>query len=137
MAGDKIGVQMSEEHVFDVETVLGGKSNVLVDVALRVDDGRDSCGFVTNQVGSMRQTRQIKLLEDHRASIIEPAALLSAFSPPAMAPMMKKGSVPDAMAAGKGASGDSRETSSEQAKKRKKARRSFVTWSRMVPHNIG
>src|SRR5713101_921585 len=38
--------------------------------------------------------------------------------PPAMAPMMKNGSAPDATFSGSGASGDSRDRSSSQAKKR-------------------
>ena len=37
VAGDEIGVQMREEHVLDLQAVLGGKGDVLVSVALRVD----------------------------------------------------------------------------------------------------
>src|SRR5439155_14695320 len=57
--------------------------------------------------------------------------------PPAMAPMMKKGSFPDATASGSGASGDSRDRSSSQAKNRSIGRRCPVTWSRIVPRSMG
>ena len=40
MAGDKIGVQMRQDYVLDFERVLGGECDVLVYVALRVNDGR-------------------------------------------------------------------------------------------------
>ena len=57
--------------------------------------------------------------------------------PPAMAPTMSKGSAPVATAAGSGASGDSWDRSCSQAKNRTNARRRCVTWSRIVPRNIG
>ena len=43
MPGDKIGVEMRQEYVLDLERVLGGKRNVLVGVALRVNDGCRAC----------------------------------------------------------------------------------------------
>ena len=67
MPGDKIGVEMRQEYVLDLERVFGGKRNVLVGVALRVNDGRRACRLVSNHVGSVRQARQIELLEDHAA----------------------------------------------------------------------
>src|SRR5262245_19301283 len=57
--------------------------------------------------------------------------------PPAIAPTTKKGSDPATTAAGSGASGDSWERSSLQAKNRRNARRFWVTWSRIVPRSIG
>ncbi len=65
MPGDEIGVKMRQENVLDLELVLGGKGNVLVGVALRVNNGRRACRFVSNHVGSVRQARQVELLEDH------------------------------------------------------------------------
>ena len=47
--------------------------------------------------------------------------------PPAMAPMMRSGSFPDATASGSGVSGGSCDRSSSQAKKRKNGRRCCVT----------
>ena len=67
MPGDEIGVEMRQEYVLDLERVLGGKGNVLVRVALRVNDGCRACLLVSNDVGSVRQARQIELLEDHCA----------------------------------------------------------------------
>jgi hypothetical protein len=55
MPGDKIGVEMSQEYVLDLERVLSGKGNVLIDVPLRVNDGCRACLLVSNQVRSVRQ----------------------------------------------------------------------------------
>src|ERR1017187_758697 len=65
MPGDKIGVEVRREYVLDLERVLGGKGNVLVRVPLRVNDGSRACRLVSNNVGSVRQARQIELLENH------------------------------------------------------------------------
>jgi hypothetical protein len=67
MPGDKIRMKVRQDHVLDLERVLGGKRNVLVGVSLRVNDGRCPPGLVPNQVGSVRQARQIELFEDHAA----------------------------------------------------------------------
>jgi hypothetical protein len=67
MPGDKIGMKMRQEYVLDRESVLGGKRYVLVYVALRVNNGSRARRLVSNHVGSVRQARQIELLEDHRA----------------------------------------------------------------------
>jgi response regulator RpfG family c-di-GMP phosphodiesterase len=47
--------------------------------------------------------------------------------PPAIAPMIRNGSAPEATSLGKGASGDSWDQSSAQTKNRKNGRRSWVT----------
>jgi hypothetical protein len=47
--------------------MLRGKRNVLVRVPLRINNSRRTCRFVPDQVGSMSQAPQIKLLEDHDA----------------------------------------------------------------------
>ena len=57
--------------------------------------------------------------------------------PPAIAPMMIKGSAPDATASGSRASGDSCDRSFLHAKKRSSGRRCCVTWSRIVPRRLG
>ena len=49
----------------------------------------------------------------------------------------QEGSAPDATASGSGASGDSWDKSSSQAKNRRNGRRCCVTWSRIVPRSIG
>ena len=68
MPGDKIGVEMSEKYVLDSEAVLGGKRDVLVSVALWINDSCRACRLVSNQVGGVRQARQIELLKDHGRS---------------------------------------------------------------------
>jgi len=68
MPSHKIGVKMGEENVPDLESVFGGESNVLIRVALRINDGGRACRFVSDDVGSVRQARQIELFEDHGAA---------------------------------------------------------------------
>src|SRR5207249_3362943 len=57
--------------------------------------------------------------------------------PPAIAPITRNGSAPDATASGSGASGGSWVRSRSHAKNRRNGRRCAVTWSRMVPRNMG
>jgi hypothetical protein len=45
--------------------VFGSKRNVLIRVTLRVNDGGRAGLLISNHVRSMRQTRQIELLEEH------------------------------------------------------------------------
>jgi hypothetical protein len=61
----KVGVEMRQEYALDLECVPGGESDILIRVSLRVNHCRHSCLFVSNNVGSVRQARQIELLEDH------------------------------------------------------------------------
>jgi hypothetical protein len=68
MPGYKIGVEVGEEYVPDLESVFGSEGNVLIRVALRVNDGGRACSFVSNNVGGVCQARQIELFEDHAAA---------------------------------------------------------------------
>src|ERR1043166_7428386 len=52
----------------DFQGVFSGKDDVLVDVALRIDNRRCSRSFISNEVGSVRQTGQVELFENHRVS---------------------------------------------------------------------
>jgi hypothetical protein len=65
MSSNEIGVEMRQEYVFDLKGVLGGKRDVLVRVALRANNSCRACLLVSNNVGGVRQARQIELLEDH------------------------------------------------------------------------
>jgi hypothetical protein len=65
MSSDEIGVEMRQEYVLDLKSVLGGKRDVLVRVALRINDGCRAGLLVSNNVRGVRQARQIELLEDH------------------------------------------------------------------------
>jgi len=58
-------MEMRQEYVLDSETVFTGKGNILVGVALWVDDRCHARLFVSNNVGRVRQARQIKLFNDH------------------------------------------------------------------------
>jgi hypothetical protein len=64
MPRHKIGVQVRQNHMLDIQFVFSGKFEVTIDVALRIDDGCRSRCLVTDKIGSMREAVQIKLLED-------------------------------------------------------------------------
>jgi hypothetical protein len=50
----------------NLEAQLFGVVEVLLDVALGIDDDGGVGGFVAEKIGGMRQTAEIVLLEDHR-----------------------------------------------------------------------
>ncbi len=66
MAGDEVGVKVREEDVRDPQAVLGRESEILIDVALRIDDGSRAGAGVADEVRGVRQAIQIKLLQDHQ-----------------------------------------------------------------------
>src|SRR5262245_3262734 len=91
---------------------------------------------------SLRDRYDISINVLHKSSIGRDFSRLTNTSktkayPPAIAPMIMKGSAPVAIASGSEASGGSCDRSSAQAKKRTKARRFCVAWSRIVPRSIG
>src|SRR5215472_4703497 len=63
MAADKIRVQMRFNDVFDLQTLGGGFTEILLHIALWIHH----CGFAVspNKIRCMGQTSQIKLLEIH------------------------------------------------------------------------
>ena len=63
MAGYKIGVAVSLDHMFDNEAVCLGFFKIDVDIPLRIND----CGFRARpyQVRSVRKAPQVKLTEMH------------------------------------------------------------------------
>jgi hypothetical protein len=65
VAGDKIGVEMGEEDVADLEIVRRGVLQVAVDVALRIHDHSRAALRVAQQVGGVGQAAQIILFQDH------------------------------------------------------------------------
>jgi hypothetical protein len=65
MPGDEIGMEMCQKNVLDRQTMFGGKRQVLIRVALRINNRGRTCRLVSNDVGSVRQARQIELFEDH------------------------------------------------------------------------
>src|SRR5712691_9062624 len=65
VAGEKISVKMGQEDVADVASVLGGILQVLVDVALRIDDDRRTGHGVGDQVRGVRQTAKVVLFQQY------------------------------------------------------------------------
>ena len=65
VAGDEVGVEVRQKHMLDREAASGGIGEVLVDVPLRVDH----CGrlglFVGDQIGRVRETGEVVLLDLH------------------------------------------------------------------------
>ena len=56
----------------NAQAVLARKRQVLIDVALRVDDRRAARLLVADDVRRVRETVQIELLEDHAGIIMPP-----------------------------------------------------------------
>ena len=65
VAGDEIGVKVSQKYMLDLEAMLRGEVNILACVALRVDDCGRARLLVSNYIRGVRQARQVELLEDH------------------------------------------------------------------------
>ncbi len=63
MTADEVGVQVRFDHVFDLQTLRRGVGEILVNVALRIDDS--SFAVRTDQVRRMGQAAEIKLFEVH------------------------------------------------------------------------
>ncbi len=70
MSGHKVGMQVSQNHVLDLQPVLGRKLEIPFDVALRIDDGGCARFLVANKIRGMRQAIQIELLEDHACTAL-------------------------------------------------------------------
>ena len=65
MAGDKVGVEMGEKDVADVEPQFLGVGQVLLNIALGVDDDRGRTGLVSQQIGGVGEAAQIVLFQNH------------------------------------------------------------------------
>ena len=66
MPGEEVGVQVREHHVRDAEALFARGSDVLLDVALRIDDDGLLRRFVADQVRRVGQAIEVELAEDHR-----------------------------------------------------------------------
>ena len=66
MPADEIGMQMRFNDVLDLQSVCARFVQVDADVALRIDHAGHA--LRTEHVGSVRQARQIELLEIHTSS---------------------------------------------------------------------
>ena len=61
MTGDEVGVEMRQKYVLDRQAMLAGDGEVLLDVALRIDDGGGFCVFVADEIRRMREAVQVEL----------------------------------------------------------------------------
>src|SRR5262249_19170802 len=64
MPRDEVGMEVGQEHILDLQPVLGGEGNILVRVALWVHDNGRAGRLVSYDIGGVRQTGQVELLED-------------------------------------------------------------------------
>jgi hypothetical protein len=70
---------MGQENVADVASVLGGILQIVVDVALRINNHRRTTGGVGNQIRGVRQTAEVVLFQQHAILLF---CVLFATSPP-------------------------------------------------------
>ena len=68
VAGDEIGVKVRQDDMPNLEAVCAGKGEVLVDVALGIDDDRGVRRLVADEIRGVRQTSEVELLQDHALS---------------------------------------------------------------------
>ena len=68
MAGNEVGVKVAEKDVADLEAKFLGVGQVLLDIALRIDDDGGGTGLVSHQIRRVRQTAEVVLLQDHESS---------------------------------------------------------------------
>src|SRR5688500_8580240 len=130
---ERLLVPVNQQHVFHA------LSSLIRPVDRRPGSGFDFYTADRGQALTSIHPRTIPnewCAELFRRQSLTPVATPSGY-PPAMAPTMRKGSAPVVTASGTGVSGDSWDRSCSQAKKRRKGRRSCVTWSRIVPRSIG
>jgi hypothetical protein len=66
--------------VLDAKLMLGGERQVLFDVALGIDNAGCAGLLVADDVGRVRQTIQIKLMEDHALHFPLMAKYMRAYS---------------------------------------------------------
>ncbi len=65
MARHEVGVEMGEKDVADFEAEFLGVGQVLLNVALRVDDDRGRTRLVAQQIGGVSEAAQIILFQNH------------------------------------------------------------------------
>jgi hypothetical protein len=65
MPGNEIGVEMAEEDMANVEIEPPCVRQILLHIALRIDDDSSGTLLVSDQIGGMSQAAQVILFEDH------------------------------------------------------------------------
>jgi len=71
VAGNEIRVEVRQEDVRDTKVVIGRERQILIDVALRIDDSRGTALLISNDVRGVCETVEIKLLEEHMSIMPE------------------------------------------------------------------
>jgi hypothetical protein len=66
VAGDEVGVKMREEDVANLEAEFFCIGQVLLDIALGVDDDGGRAGLVSEQIRSVGKAAQVILFQNHR-----------------------------------------------------------------------
>src|SRR5579862_1166484 len=66
MAGDEVRVKVGKEDVANLEAGFLRISQVLLNIALWVDDDGRCTGLVSEQIGSVSQAAQVVLFQNHR-----------------------------------------------------------------------
>src|SRR5260370_41000135 len=66
MAGDEVRVKVGEEDVADLEAKLLGIGQVLLGIALGVDDDGGRAGLISEQIRSVGKAAQVVLFKNHR-----------------------------------------------------------------------
>ena len=65
MPGDEIGMEVRQKNVADLHSELFGICKVLLDIALRIHHDAGRRCLIGNQIGSVRKTAEVVLLEEH------------------------------------------------------------------------
>src|SRR6266700_2334159 len=74
MAGDEVRVKVGKEDVADLEAKFLGIGQVLLDIALGVDDDGGRAGLVSEQIRSVGKAAQVVLFKNHKESLLLTAA---------------------------------------------------------------
>ena len=65
MPGEEVRVEVGQEDVGDADAEFGSVRDVLVDVALGIDDGGPARRHIRDQIGRVREAGQVVRLQDH------------------------------------------------------------------------
>jgi hypothetical protein len=69
MAGDEVGVKVGQEGMADLKAELLGVGQLLLNIALRIDDDSGRTGLVSKQIRRVGQASQVVLFQNHAFSI--------------------------------------------------------------------
>jgi hypothetical protein len=58
---------MRQQNVLDLQMVFGSEGEILIGIALRINDGCRARLFVSDEIGGVSQARQIELFQNHAA----------------------------------------------------------------------